>query len=95
MSDPWRKREFAPAASDLTRLECRVKLVREGKADLLKDYDDFFADAVAEIVALSQEIMDRAQRLTIAIFSLSYLHKYPCKFKMTLLICKDDLMATC
>ena len=37
-------------ASDLTRMECRVKPVREEKADLLKDYDEFFSSAVAEIV---------------------------------------------
>ena len=50
-------------ASDLTRMECRVKPVREGKADLLKDYDDFFAYTVAEIVALSREVMDRATEI--------------------------------
>ena len=50
-------------ASDLTRMECRVKPVREGNADLLKDYDDFFAYAVAEIVALSREVMDRATEI--------------------------------
>jgi uncharacterized protein len=50
-------------ASDLTRLECRVKPLREGNADLLKDYDDFFAYAVAEIVALSREILDRATEI--------------------------------
>lgn len=50
-------------ASDLTRLECRVKPVREENADLLKDYDDFFAYAVAEIVALSREVMDRATEI--------------------------------
>ncbi|HEV8711390.1 MAG TPA: PIN domain-containing protein [Candidatus Binatia bacterium] len=50
-------------ASDLTRMECRVKPVREGNADLLKDYDDFFAYAVAETAALSREIMDRATEI--------------------------------
>jgi predicted nucleic acid-binding protein len=50
-------------ASDLTRMECRVKPVREGNADLLKDYDDFFAYAVMEIVALSREVMDRATEI--------------------------------
>ncbi len=50
-------------ASDLTRLECRVKPLREGNADLLKDYDDFFAYAVAEIVALSREVLDRATEI--------------------------------
>ena len=29
-------------AGDLTRLECRVKPLREGNADLLKDFDDYF-----------------------------------------------------
>ena len=50
-------------ASDLTRMECRVKPVREGNANLLKDYDDFFAYAVVEIVALSREVMDRATEI--------------------------------
>ena len=49
--------------SDLTRMECRVKPVREGNADLLKDYDDFFAHVVAEIVVLSREVMDRATEI--------------------------------
>lgn len=46
--------------SDLTRMECRVKPVRDGKHDLLQDYDEFFSSAVAEIVVLSREVMDRA-----------------------------------
>ncbi len=50
-------------ASDLTRMECRVKPVREGNADLLKDYDDFFAYAAVEIVALSREVMDQATEI--------------------------------
>lgn len=50
-------------ASDLTRMECRVKPIREEKTDLLKDYDDFFSSAVAEIVILSREIMDRATEI--------------------------------
>jgi uncharacterized protein len=47
-------------ASDLTRMECRIKPLREGNADLLKDFDDYFEGAVAEIVALSREVIDRA-----------------------------------
>jgi len=50
-------------ASDLTRMECRVKPLREGNADLLKDYDDYFEGAVAEIVTLSREVMDRATQI--------------------------------
>ena len=31
-------------------MECRVKPVREGNTELLKDFDDFFEGVVAEIV---------------------------------------------
>jgi predicted nucleic acid-binding protein len=55
--------ETVRVASDLTRMECRVKPVREGNADLLKDYDDFFEYVVAEIVVLSREVMDRATEI--------------------------------
>ena len=49
--------------SDLIRMECRVKPVREAKTDLLKDYDEFFSSAVAEIAVLSREVMDRATEI--------------------------------
>jgi uncharacterized protein len=50
-------------ASDLTRMECRVKPLREGNADLLKDFDDYFEEALAEIVALSRELIDRTTEI--------------------------------
>ena len=50
-------------ASDLTRMECRVKPLRDGHVDLLKDYDDYFEKAVAEIVVLSREVIDRATEI--------------------------------
>ena len=50
-------------ASDLTRLECRVKPLREGNAGLLKDFDDYFEGAVVEIIALSREVIDRATEI--------------------------------
>lgn len=50
-------------ASELTRMKCRVKTRREGNADLLKDFDDYFEGAVAEIVALSREVIDRATEI--------------------------------
>lgn len=50
-------------ASDLTRMECRVKPLRDGNTDLLKDYDEFFENAVMEIVALSREVIDRATEI--------------------------------
>jgi predicted nucleic acid-binding protein len=47
-------------ATHLTRMECRVKPLRDGNNDLLKDYDSYFEGAITEIVALSREVMDRA-----------------------------------
>jgi hypothetical protein len=46
--------EVVQVISDLTRMECRVKPLRDGNSDLLKDYDDYFEGAIAEIVALSR-----------------------------------------
>ena len=47
-------------ASDLTRMECRVKPLREGNTALLQDYDDYFAEVVEETVVLSRAVIDRA-----------------------------------
>jgi len=49
--------------SDLTRMECRVKPLRDGDNQLLKDFDDYFAGAVGEIVALSREVIDKATEI--------------------------------
>ncbi|NKB70188.1 MAG: PIN domain-containing protein [Candidatus Latescibacteria bacterium] len=49
--------------SQLTQLECRVKPVREANAELLRDYDEFFEEAVEEIVALSCAVIDRATHI--------------------------------
>jgi uncharacterized protein len=50
-------------ASDLTRLECRVKPLRDGNLALLHDFDDYFATAVSQVVALSRAVMDRATEI--------------------------------
>ena len=34
--------EVVQVISDLTRMECRVKPLRDGNSVLLKDYDDYF-----------------------------------------------------
>ncbi|ETX05963.1 type II toxin-antitoxin system VapC family toxin [Candidatus Entotheonella palauensis] len=47
-------------ASDLTRLECRVKPMRDHNDSLLQDYDDYFNEVVTEIVPLSGVVMDWA-----------------------------------
>jgi predicted nucleic acid-binding protein len=44
-------------------MECRVKPLRDGNADLLKDYDQFFQNAVAEIIPLTREVIDRATEI--------------------------------
>ena len=50
-------------ASDLTRMECRVKPIRDNDVDLLDDYDNYFEKAVTEIVVLSREVMDCATNI--------------------------------
>ena len=47
-------------ASELTRLECRVKPLRLGDVNLLRNYDEFFNTAVSEITPLSADVIDRA-----------------------------------
>lgn len=37
--------------------------MRDDNLDLLKDYDDFFENAVAEIVVLSSEVIDCATEI--------------------------------
>ena len=48
--------------SDLSRLECRVKPLRDADADLLRDFDEFFA-ALDQIVPLSRAVVDEATRI--------------------------------
>jgi len=49
--------------SDLSRLECRVKPMRDGNAALLEEFDRFFNESVSEIVALTREVIDRATEI--------------------------------
>jgi uncharacterized protein len=49
--------------SDLTRLECRVKPLREGNLALLRDFDDYFEGVVSQVVVLSRAVMDRATEI--------------------------------
>ena len=50
-------------SSDLTRLECRVKPIRDGNIALLKDYDEYFGNNVSELVPLTRDVMDRATKI--------------------------------
>jgi predicted nucleic acid-binding protein len=49
--------------SDLTRMECRVKLLRDGDNILLHEFDEFLQNAVAETVSLSREVIDKATEI--------------------------------
>lgn len=49
--------------SELTRLECRVKPLKESHANLLQDYEDFFESAIAQVVTLSRRVMEEATRI--------------------------------
>lgn len=48
------------ATSELTRMECRVKPLRDGDTHLLRDYDDFFGCAAISILPLSRQVIDTA-----------------------------------
>ena len=49
--------------SELTRLECRVKPLRNSDAALLQDFDDYFANSLAEIIPLTRDVIDRATEI--------------------------------
>jgi predicted nucleic acid-binding protein len=49
--------------SDLARLECRVKPIRLADIALLKDFDDYFASAILEMIMLTREVIDRATEI--------------------------------
>lgn len=49
--------------SDMSRLECRVKPLRDNNVSLLADYDIFFQNAIQETVLLSKDVIDRATEI--------------------------------
>ncbi|MDW8321876.1 MAG: PIN domain-containing protein [Armatimonadota bacterium] len=49
--------------SDITRMECRVLPLRNGNNDLLRDFDDFFAQYVNELVPLTTAVIDQATEI--------------------------------
>lgn len=53
----------ALVVSDLSRLECRVKPMRDGNTALLDEFDCFFNESVSEVVTLTREVMDRATEI--------------------------------
>ena len=59
LSDP----EIDQVCSDLSRLECRVKPIRDNDVELLAEYDRYFETIIVEIVSLSRPVLDRATAL--------------------------------
>jgi predicted nucleic acid-binding protein len=49
--------------SELARLESRVLPVRTGNSILLQDFDDYFANTIAELVPLTRDVVDRATEI--------------------------------
>lgn len=52
-----------PQASVLTRMECRVLPLREGRAELLADYDAFFASLDGTLLDLNAAVFEKATDL--------------------------------
>lgn len=46
--------------SEMARLECRIKPIRDGSLTLLQDFDDYFASTITEIVPITRDVIDRA-----------------------------------
>jgi predicted nucleic acid-binding protein len=49
--------------SDLTRLECRVKPIRDGEDALLSAFDRYMREIVTEVLPLSSQVIDQATLL--------------------------------
>ena len=54
---------IVPITSELARLECRVKPMRDGNQALLQDFDDYFAHSIAEIFPLTRDVVDLATEI--------------------------------
>lgn len=51
------------AVSALSRLECRVRPLRDDDRSLLERYEAFFADPGLAVIALDADVLDRAAEL--------------------------------
>ena len=49
--------------SELTRLECRVKPIRDGQGALLAAFDRYFANIIDTILPLTRPVIDQATDL--------------------------------
>ncbi|VAW30997.1 hypothetical protein MNBD_CHLOROFLEXI01-5072 [hydrothermal vent metagenome] len=63
LSQQLSSEDIIQVCSDLTRLECRVKPMRDGETALLAAFDSYFAEIITETVSLTRTVMDRATEL--------------------------------
>lgn len=49
--------------SELSRLECRVKPLRDGQTDLLTAFDTYFTHIITHVIPLSHQVIDQATEL--------------------------------
>ena len=49
--------------SQLSRLECRVKPLREGNAELLAKYDEFFTRRLVRVAEITARVIEQATEL--------------------------------
>lgn len=49
--------------SELSRLECRVKPLRDGQTDLLTAFDTYFTHIITHVIPLSRQVIDQATEL--------------------------------
>jgi predicted nucleic acid-binding protein len=55
--------DIEQVCSDLSRLECRAKPLRDGDQDLLADYEDYFEATAGKVIPLTRAVIDRATEL--------------------------------
>jgi len=55
--------ETIQLCSELTRLECRVKPVRDGQAVLLAAFDHYFARVIDTVLPITRPVVDQATEL--------------------------------
>ena len=55
--------EVQAVTSDLALLECRVRPLRLGQQDVIRNFDRFFEEGLAEVIPLTQAVMLRAAKL--------------------------------
>ncbi len=55
--------DIIQVCSDLSRLECRMKPIRDRQMALLTAFDSYFSQIINEIIPLSRQVVDHATEL--------------------------------